>query len=88
MVILEQKTVTIRKPCRCFGCSREFQKGSRLQKITAVDQGEFLHSAWCEVCQEYWSQCMENDDEINEGGLKSEDPEVWESIRKEVEEDK
>ena len=81
MVILEQKTVTIRKPCRCFGCSREFQKGSRLQKITAVDQGEFLHYAWCEVCQEFWRKHMTYDEEINIGELKSEWPDEWEKIR-------
>ena len=82
---LEDKTVTLRKPCYCHGCARRFGRGESIRKVTWVDAGVFGHSCWCETCSDYWTKHMEYDDDINFGDLKSSDPEEWEKVRQENE---
>ena len=84
---LEHKSVKIRKPHKCFGCGRKMPKGTNMDKITQVDNGEFFHGYYCLVCTHYWHEHMSSDDEIGEGELKSEDPEGWEAMRQEWEPD-
>jgi hypothetical protein len=86
--ILEQKVVTIRKQCKCRGCGRTFERGARLEKLTVVEDGVFMRTAWCNVCKEYWSLYMEDGEGIGEGDLKSEDPETWEDVRSDLEHSK
>jgi len=88
MIILTSKTVKIRKPCFCFGCGREMPKGSVMVRNDSVRDGTFMHLKWCSVCVEYWSEYMDDGDEISEGDLRTENPENWEAIREEMEIDK
>ena len=83
---LSNKEVKIRRPCTCLGCGRKMPKGSIVHKVTAVDNGTFSHTNWCEVCDKYWSDYgLGEDDCIMIGDLKENDPEGWEEIRLEVE---
>lgn len=85
---LQNKSVTTRKAHKCWGCGREFPKGSDLRYIVSVDQGEFGSSYWCEVCDECWNrQGYDTDDGINMGDMRHNDPEAWEECRKEIESD-
>ena len=83
--ILDKKVVKLRKACNCYGCGREFQKGHKLKKFTSIDNGTFLHTAWCAVCEIYWEIHMDYDDEIGYSELRSEDRVGWEEIRREWE---
>ena len=49
---LKLKTVKIRKPHRCWGCTKRFSKGSKMTYSVCVDQGEFNSSYWCSECNE------------------------------------
>jgi hypothetical protein len=83
--LISSRDVVIRKPCRCSGCARTMQPGTPMNKATYRDGSEFGASAWCLVCQAYLDRHMDTHDEIGIGELKSEDPETWEAIRKELE---
>ena len=85
--ILESKKVTLRKPSKCWGCLREFKPGEKLTKVTSVDQRDFVHAAWCDVCQEVIDRMDHIDTDLgfSEGELIDGDPEYWESIRAAVE---
>ncbi|MFV5913324.1 hypothetical protein [Bacillus cereus] len=82
MAVLDCKNVKIRKARHCWGCARKFEKGNTLQVVKSVDDDGFNSTYWCKTCNEYWDKNMNRDDEIGFGDLKSEDPEVWEEIRK------
>jgi hypothetical protein len=82
---LSDKKVKIRKPQKCWGCGREFPKGSILRYIKNVDGGVFSSVYWCDTCQEYWDEYMESDDECSMGELRREDAERWEETRKQIE---
>ncbi len=86
MNVLRQKKVKTRKTHKCFGCGREFKKGSILTNLVHTDQSEIQSNYWCEVCRIYWNRHMHYDDTIFFGELKSEDENRWDAIRKEVEE--
>jgi len=85
--ILEAKIVKLRKPCKCWGCRREFQAGQTIRKTTSVDEGVFAHAAWCEVCEAVMDTINEVDKDLGfcEGELKNGDPDYWERIRGEIE---
>lgn len=83
--VLESKNVVIRKPHKCWGCGREFEKGSKLTFFKEVDAGDFKYSYWCKTCMTYSKSNMGTDEGIEFGDLKYEDPEGWEEVRKEIE---
>lgn len=85
MDFLLDKDVKIRKTQKCFGCAREFFKGSPLRFIKSVDNGEFSSSYWCKTCCNYWNKYMEYGDEISFGDLRLQDKEGWEAVRLESE---
>ena len=82
---LETKVVVLGKDRHCFGCNRTFLKGNRMTKNTGVDDGQFHHTYWCDVCDAYYQEYMYNEDEIYEGELKDCDAEMWEEMRAEME---
>ena len=83
-MIISEKIVITRKPHKCWGCGREFPKGSKLQALNNVDGGEICTTYWCNTCQDFWSKFMQDDDEgINMGDLKQD--ERWEPLRAEME---
>ena len=50
---LSLKTVKIRKPQKCWGCTKEFPKDTELIKSVSVDQGEFSSAYWCKECNDF-----------------------------------
>lgn len=86
--VLQNRSVVTRKPHQCFACLRDIPVGDEAQLIVQVDNGEFDRMYWCAVCSEYWNRYALRDDEIHEGELKANDPEGWEEVRREVEEEK
>ncbi|MDD4181976.1 MAG: hypothetical protein PHE87_10115, partial [Victivallaceae bacterium] len=86
MDILTDKKVKTRKAHRCHGCSREIIAGSIAHYQVTVDNGDFLSVYFCNVCIEYMSRIIfNNDDGIAEGELKEDDYDGWEAVRLEME---
>jgi len=56
-----------------------------MRVIVQVDSGEFDRMYWCPVCSEWWDRYAVSGDEIMEGELRTEDPEGFEELRREVE---
>lgn len=75
------KKVKTRKPHKCWGCGEMIEAGSRVEYVTNVDAGQFMHSYWCNVCQkvvdglEYW----EREDGFGFTDIKNNYPEQWEA---------
>jgi len=78
---IASKTVVTRKPCKCWGCAREFPKGTKMDRVTCVDGGEIFAVKWCATCQQWLN---ENDDGegVEFGFLRGE--EDWQKLRKEL----
>ena len=85
MSFVATKDVIIRKEQKCFGCDRLFPKGTKLQRITQTDAGEIYSLYFCKTCQTYWDRYMDSDSQINNGELCTDDKELWEKTRQEVE---
>ena len=83
--ILESKDVKIRKERMCWGCGRNFEKGSELHVVKSVDGDGFSSTYWCRTCDSYWNAHMDAHDEICIGELRSEDKETWEEMRQKIE---
>ena len=82
--IISQKSVTTHKPHTCQGCAIQYPAGTKMDTVSFSDMGKIHTHYWCEACNEYWNRNMENGDEIIFGELRSEDPEGWEAIKKEL----
>jgi len=69
---LSLKTVKIRKPHKCWGCTKEFPIGTTMTKSVTVDQGEFSSCYWCKECENFLSTLKdwELEDGIAFGELK------------------
>ncbi len=50
MNIINQKTVNIRKPRNCYGCTINYPIGTEMLVTTSVDCGEISSSYWCKEC--------------------------------------
>ena len=50
MDVLDSRKVIIRKPQNCWGCRREFPKGTELVYVKLVDADGFSSCYWCPVC--------------------------------------
>lgn len=50
--LVTYKDVTIRKPHRCFGCTREFPAGTKMEYRSWTDAGRWAHGYFCHTCQE------------------------------------
>lgn len=86
MDCISQVMVKTRKEHRCWGCGRTFPKGTKLERLTNVDGGEITTTYWCDTCRQYWTLFLNHDDEgINMGDLRAEDPKEWERLRREIE---
>lgn len=56
MELLRAKKVKITKPHKCFGCRREFPKGTEMQFEVWTDADSVNNSYLCETCQEVSSR--------------------------------
>jgi hypothetical protein len=69
---LSYKIVKTRVEHCCWGCNDLFPPGSQLAKIVNVDSGTITNTYWCEICDSYWKEHMDSDDEIYQGALAHE----------------
>lgn len=68
--IIAHKYVKTRKPHHCFGCAREFPKGSILNR-EAVADGETVFTAYiCPDCEDYLHSKDYEGDEFCYGDLR------------------
>jgi len=65
---INQKTVIIRKPRKCFGCCQMINKGETAYIQTNSEDGKIYSLTICDLCQDKVKQ-MEYDDEFFEGEL-------------------
>lgn len=64
---LEWRKVTIRKPHRCWGCRRLYEKGQQLYYWSCVEDGRFGHGYTCDTCEEIMKLDDEHDNEYPKG---------------------
>lgn len=83
---IDSKKVVTRKPHKCWGCCREFPKGSELLRVTGTDGGEIASVYWCKVCDAIFQEFGIGDTGVTEGEIRDGDPESWEADRKRIEE--
>lgn len=67
--IFNQKNVLTRKSHVCFGCGREFPKGTIMSKEDIADAGTVWVCYLCKTCQSICSE-MRYDDEFGYGDLR------------------
>ncbi len=82
MEILRSKIVVTRKEHQCFGCNNIFPLGSRMHYTVSVESRDFLSAYWCLVCvavMDDWD--YEDCQYIEQGSVKSGDPELWEEMK-------
>ena len=88
MTRLSSQHVRIRKPCACTGCNRLMLPGSPMVKETMKRDGMIEENAWCEVCQAYIDEYMDEPEwfietgEFRENAYRADD---WEAIRLRIE---
>lgn len=51
--VIAHKYVKTRKPHKCFGCAREFPKGSVLNREAVEDGGTVFTAYMCSDCEDY-----------------------------------
>ena len=75
----DQRTVTTRKPHKCWGCTAEFPSGSRMVYVVSVDAGVWYRTYWCETCDDVVSSYSYNDRDagFHFGDIKANDAELW-----------
>lgn len=70
MEIIGRKYVITRKPHRCFGCAREFPKGTKMEKSCVID--DIIRTDYlCMTCVDISSK-LESGDMFCYGDLKEE----------------
>lgn len=47
---IDSKTVKTRKPHRCWGCTKEFAKGTDMLAVKSKDMGKIETAYWCPEC--------------------------------------
>lgn len=68
--IIQSKTVKTRKPHTCFGCAREFPKGTNMQREAVKDCGSVFTAYMCSSCYEYIDLYLFPFDEFGFGDLR------------------
>ena len=71
MDVLDRKIVLTRKSHICFGCGREFPKGTNMERSCVVDGGTAWTCYLCPTCTDIVSE-MRYDDEFSYGDLREE----------------
>lgn len=61
--MINDKSVKIRKPHKCWGCTKEYPIGTIMRKTTSVDNGKILDAYWCETCEKVIANFEYPDDE-------------------------
>jgi hypothetical protein len=74
MRVISEHNVITRKPHHCFGCTREYPVGTKMNYIVNVDD-VISGSYWCEICENYMDKQIPHlyDDGIFYGDLLNEE---------------
>lgn len=84
--ILRWEIRKIRKPHRCFGCNKVYPKGEVMTSAAYADCGSVFGCYWCGTCETVMNRTFEPGDEVCQyGQVRDGDPELWESVRAELE---
>ena len=80
------KRVKTRTPHPCWGCGREFPKGTSILYNTSIDDC-WSSWYWCDVCDSLWRELSWDgyDGGCGFGEMRTGDPEDWEATRLRVE---
>lgn len=68
--IIAHKYVKTRKPHKCFGCAREFPKGSILKREAVAEDGTVFTAYMCPDCEDYLQSGDYSGEEIYFGQLR------------------
>jgi len=79
--VINAKTVKTRKEHKCWGCSFEFPKGSRLERVTVASEGSVNTAYWCDVCSGFY-KVIDPLDGIVFGEFLTEYRDEWEEYRR------
>lgn len=58
--VISTATVKTRKPHRCWGCTKLYPVGTKMDRIVSKDAGEIGTAYWCDECNktlqtdEFW----------------------------------
>jgi hypothetical protein len=80
--VLRSKTVHTRKPHVCFGCGREFPKGTMMESQGVKDGGTVFTCYLCDTCNDITNR-MSFGDDYGFGDLRDE-AEEEENMRREL----
>jgi hypothetical protein len=47
---ISDKQVKIRKPRRCWGCTKQYAVGTSMLRVVSKDAGEIGTAYWCDEC--------------------------------------
>jgi len=77
------KIVKTAKDHICYGCDEVILKGTKVNFVQSVDNGEWHHCYWCEVCQTIWNELDWDDQEngICQGEIKSGNRKYWFEVK-------
>ena len=67
--VISHKYVKTRKPHKCFGCAREYPKGSTLNREAIEDDGTVFTAYMCPECEDYLNSGDYSGDEFCFGQL-------------------
>lgn len=67
--VISHKYVKTRKPHKCFGCAREYPKGSILNREAVEDDGTVFTAYMCPECEDYLNSGDYSGDEFCFGQL-------------------
>lgn len=68
--VIHHKYVKTRKPHTCFGCAREFPKGSILNREAVENGGSVFTAYMCPSCEDYIQNELPPFDEFGFGDLR------------------
>ena len=82
--LLSDKWVKTRKQHRCFGCAKEYPKGSCMLRVSLADDETVWSYYICKVCQEYVARYAIDLEICTCGDILDSDPDGWEELRQEI----
>lgn len=82
-----RKSVVTRKPHVCFGCAIEYAPKTEMERFSVADNGTIFSGYTCPVCQEYVRRYFSYGDEYGYSELRSNDIELWELLKTEMEDE-
>jgi len=67
-MVLSHKKITTHKPHKCWGCTKEFPKGTAMWRCVNRD-GTLITTYWCEPCQAIIDRMAKDDPRTVQDGF-------------------